>query len=227
MSIDLGNNVQLRGRGLDVWLSGELKVRTDAQGQFNASGTVEARRGTFAAYGQRLEIERARFYFSGPITNPGVDILAMRKRQAVEAGVAVTGTLSRPLVRVVSNPSLPEGEALSWLVLGRGPDQAGAAQLAALPLATSALMGKATGSIARTLKVDELGVRGGSGGETAQQFVTVGKRITDRLYLAFEQSLGGTESLLRLEFTLTQRIALRAQVGLASSLGVFYRYSWD
>jgi translocation and assembly module TamB len=226
MNIDLGSNVQLRGRGLDVWLAGDLKLRSDAQGQLRASGTVEARRGTFAAYGQRLEIERARFYFNGPIGNPGLDIVAMRKRQAVEAGVAVTGTMNRPLVRVVSNPALPEGEALSWLVLGRGPDQAGAGQLSALPLATSAIMGRAGAPIARALNVDEVGLRGGGAG-AAQQFLTVGKRITERLYLAFEQSLGGTENLLRLEMTLTERIALRAQTGTASSLGVFYRYAWD
>ena len=40
-------------------------------------------------------------------------------------------------------------------------------------------------------------------------------------------SLGGTETLLRLEFSLTQRLALRAQAGVPSSVGVFYRYSWD
>jgi len=224
MSIALGENVQLRGRGLDVWLTGDLRVSTDAQGELRASGTVNAQRGTFAAYGQRLEIEHARFYFNGPISSPGLDILALRKRLAVEAGVAVTGTLSRPLVRIVSNPSVPEGEALSWLVLGRGPDQAGAAQLSALPLATSAIIDKAGAPLARALQLDDVGVRGGA---AAQQFLTVGKRITERLYLAFEQSLGGTENLLRLEFTLTQRIALRAQTGTASSVGIFYRYSWD
>jgi translocation and assembly module TamB len=172
-----------------------------------------------------LEIERGRFYFNGPITNPGLDVLAMRKRQAVEAGVAVTGTLRQPLVRVVSNPPLPEGEALSWLVLGRGPDTAGAGELSALPLATGALMGKAGAPIAKALRLDEVGVR--SGATAADQFLTVGKRVTDRLYLTFEQSLGGAESLLRLELSLTQRIALRAQAGETSLLGLFYRYSWD
>ncbi|HZN25441.1 MAG TPA: translocation/assembly module TamB domain-containing protein [Burkholderiales bacterium] len=226
MNVDLGNNVHLRGRGLDVWLSGELRVQSDAQGHLRASGVVDTRRGTFVAYGQRLEIERGRFYFNGPITDPALDILAMRKRQAVEAGVAVTGTMARPVVRVVSNPALPEGEALSWLVLGRPPDQAGTGQLSALPLATAALLGKAGAPIARALNVDEVGVRGG-GGAVAQQFLTVGKRLTDRLYIAFEQSLGGTENLLRLEMSLTERIAFRAQAGTNSSVGVFYRYSWD
>jgi translocation and assembly module TamB len=224
MTVDLGEKVQLRGRGLSVWLAGKLAIQTNARGELRASGLVTAEKGTFVAYGQRLEIDRARFYFNGPITNPGLDIVAMRKRQAVEAGVAVTGTLDRPLVRVVSNPAVPEGEALSWLMLGRAPDKVGASQLSALPLATSALVDKAGAPVARALKLDDVGVRSDA---AAQQFLTVGKRLTDRLYLAFEQSLGGTENLLRLEFTLTQRIALRAETGTASSVGVFYRYVWD
>jgi translocation and assembly module TamB len=149
----------------------------------------------------------------------------MRKRQTVEAGVAVSGTLNQPLVRVVSNPALPENEALSWLILGRAPSQAGAGQLSALPLATGALLGQAGAPLARALNLDEVGVRGGEA--TSEQFVTLGKRISDRLYLAFEQSIGGTESLLRLEMTVTQRVALRAETGRNSSLGLFYRYAWD
>lgn len=225
LRVELSNNVHVRGHGLDVWLSGDVRLQTSARGEIQAIGTVDARRGTFVAYGQRLEIERGHLYFNGPLGNPGLDFLAMRKRQAVEAGVAVTGTLRQPLVRVVSNPALPEGEALSWLVLGRAPNQAGPGQLSALPLATGALMGRAGAPLARALHVDEVGLRGGAA--AADQFLTVGKRITERLYIAFEQSLGGTENLLRLEMSLTQRIALRAQTGTTSSLGVFYRYSWD
>lgn len=225
LSVDLGEAVHLRGRGLDVWLSGALRVQTNAQGELRGVGTIDARRGLFEAYGQRLELDRGRLYFNGPLNNPALDFVAMRKRQQVEAGVAVTGTISQPLVRVVSNPALPEGEALSWLILGRAPSQAGAGQLSALPLATGALVGKAGAPLAKALNLDEVGVR--SGDAVSQQFVTLGKRISDRLYLAFEQSIGGTESLLRLEMTLTQRTALRAQTGRTSSLGFFYRYAWD
>jgi translocation and assembly module TamB len=225
VDIDLGSNVHVRGRGLDVWLSGHVRVQTNTQGELRAAGTVDARRGTFAAYGQRLEIERGRLYFNGPLANPGLDIVAMRKRQDVEAGVAVTGTLRRPLVQVVSNPSLPEGEALSWLVLGRAPGTAGTGQLSALPLATGAIMGKAAKPLASALHLDEIGLRGSS--TVSEQFLTVGKRVSDRLYVVFEQSLGGAENLLRLELSLTQRISLRAQAGQTSLLGMFYRYGWD
>ncbi|HEV7802880.1 MAG TPA: translocation/assembly module TamB domain-containing protein [Burkholderiales bacterium] len=225
VAIDLGDNVHVRGRGLDVWLAGEVRLQTNDRGEIRAQGTVDARRGIFVAYGQRLEIQHGRLFFNGPPADPALDILAMRTRQAVEAGVAVTGSLSRPLVRVVSNPPLPEGEALSWLVLGRAPGTAGPGQLAALPLAAGAIAGKAGAPLARALHLDEIGMRGGS--TVSEQFLTVGKRVSDRLYVVFEQSLGGAENLLRLEYSLTQRIALRAQAGLTSSLGVFYRYGWD
>jgi translocation and assembly module TamB len=225
VDMDLGSNVHVLGRGLDVWLAGHVRVQTNAQGELRAAGTVDARRGTFVAYGQRLEIERGHLYFNGPLSNPGLDIVAMRKRQEVEAGVAVTGTLRRPLVQVVSNPALPEGEALSWLVLGRAPGTAGAGQLSALPLATGAIMGKAAKPLAGALHLDEIGLRGSS--TVSEQFLTVGKRVSDRLYIVFEQSLGGAENLLRLELSLTQRISLRAQAGQTSLLGMFYRYGWD
>jgi translocation and assembly module TamB len=222
--IDLGNQVQVSGEGLSVRLSGDMRVYTNAQGEMRGSGTVNARNGTFVAYGQRLEIERGRFFFNGPLTNPALDVVAMRKRQAVEAGVAVTGTLRNPVVRVVSNPPLPEGEALSWLLLGRAPGDAGTGELSALPLATGALLGRATAPIKSALKLDELGFRGAGAGD---QFLTLGKRISDRLYVVFEQGLGAAESLLRLEYTLTRRIVLRLQAGEPTSVGVFYRRAWD
>ncbi|MDB5922047.1 MAG: hypothetical protein JWN13_983 [Betaproteobacteria bacterium] len=225
IAIDLGNNVHVRGRGLEAWLSGELRVQTNAQGELRAVGTIDARRGTFVAYGQRLEIDRGHLYFNGPLSDPGLDIVAMRKRQEVEAGVAITGTLSQPLVQVVSNPPLPEGEALSWLVLGRAAGNTGAGQLSALPLAAGAIMGKAAKPLTSALHLDEIGLRGST--SVSDQFLTVGKRVTDRLYVVFEQSLGGAENLLRLELSLTQRISLRAQAGQTSLLGMFYRYGWD
>ncbi|MNC91730.1 hypothetical protein D3C83_80390 [compost metagenome] len=57
--------------------------------------------------------------------------------------------------------------------------------------------------------------------------MTAGKRIADRLYVGFEQSLGAAESILKLEFDLSRRVLLRAQTGDSNAVGVFYRYSFD
>ena len=149
----------------------------------------------------------------------------MRTRQAVEAGVTVTGTLRSPLARIVSEPPVPESEAISWLVLGHGTGDASRGDLAMLPLAATSLFGKGDSpTIAQRFGLDTLGVRGAG---TENRFLTVGKRIADRLYVGFEQSLGAAESILKLEFDLTQRVLLRAQTGETNAVGVFYRYSFD
>ena len=71
-------------------------------------------------FGQRLTIERGRLIFDGPIDNPALDIVALRKNLQVEAGVKVTGTARVPRVELTSEPPVPDGEKLSWLVLGQG-----------------------------------------------------------------------------------------------------------
>ena len=223
--VNFGENFRVRGRGLETRLAGEITVATGAKGDLRAKGQLRTVRGIYTALGQRLEIERGELVFTGPIDNPGLDILAMRKRQAVEAGVAVTGTLESPLVRIVSEPPVPESEAISWLVLGHGTGDASRGDLAMLPLAASSLLGKGDSpTIAQRFGLDTLGLRGAG---TESQALAVGKRIADRLYVGFEQSLGAAASVLKLEFDLTQRVLLRAQTGEANALGIFYRYSFD
>ena len=70
-------------------------------------------------------VERGIVNFQGPLDDPGLNVLALRKGTLVEAGVTVTGTAQRPVVRLVSTPPVPDSEKLSWIVLGRVPDASG------------------------------------------------------------------------------------------------------
>ena len=83
-------------------------------------GSIRTVRGTYFAFGQRLDIDRGQLIFDGPLDNPGLDIVALRRNLAVEAGVAVTGTVKVPVIQLTSNPPVPDSEKLSWLVLGQG-----------------------------------------------------------------------------------------------------------
>lgn len=235
LDVDFGNDLHLVGEGLDAWITGRVAVTTTEQGELRARGKVATQRGSYTAFGQRLQIDRGEVLFNGALDNPGLDIIAMRKNQAVEAGVAVTGTVRSPIVRIVSEPAVPEGEALSWLMLGRSPADASRADLSMLPLAAAALFGKAqpgSGSIANRLGVDTLAIRGtgstgGAGGTLANQVVAVGKRVSNRLYLIYEQGLGGTANLLKIEYSLTRRLLLRAETGEVSAAGLFFRHAFD
>ncbi|MGA8050112.1 MAG: translocation/assembly module TamB domain-containing protein [Burkholderiales bacterium] len=227
--LDLGRDLRIRGRGLDTGLAGKVHVRTDPAGVLTGKGVVHTVGGTVTAYGTRLSIERGRLIFDGPMNRPSLDILAMRRNQEVQAGVAVTGTVQNPTVRIVSEPPVPEGEALSWLVLGRAPGTGSGADIAMLQSAAGALLGRSalgTGSsLARTVGLDSVSV--GDRGQAGGQFVTLGKRVNDRMTVFYEQSLGATASVLRLDFELSRLWSLSASTGQRSDLGVRFRYSFD
>ncbi|MDH3288439.1 MAG: translocation/assembly module TamB domain-containing protein [Betaproteobacteria bacterium] len=226
--LDMGENLTIRGAGLDAKLGGRLNVRSLSTGQVLGDGVIETRRGVFRAYGQRLDIERGRLIFDGPIENPAVDIVAWRRNQAVEAGVEVKGSLRAPLIRVVSNPPVPESEQLAWLVLGRPAEAGTQADYAALQVAAAALIGAAGGgsqeSFANRVGLDEIGMVQDSGGGQA---VTLGKRLSDRIYVSYEQSISAALAVLRLELALTRRFSARAETGTRSGMDLFYRYSFD
>jgi translocation and assembly module TamB len=231
VQLDLGEQLQVRGYGLEGRLAGKLQVATTKEGELRAYGRIHTVNATFLAYGQRLDVDPGVAIFDGPIDNPSLQMTAWRRNQQVEAGVQVSGTARAPRVQLVSQPPVPEGERLSWLVLGRPPSDATKADLGLLQAAAGALLARGDRMpldrrLARAFGVDEISLRGS--GEVGDRVVAVGKRLSDRLYVSYEQGLGVVASaLVKLDLALTQRLAVRAETGTSSGVGLFYRFSWD
>jgi translocation and assembly module TamB len=229
--LDLGARFHLRAAGLAARLAGSVRVRGDGASPLAASGSIATQDASFAAYGQRLTVERGIVNFQGPLDNPGLNVLALRKGLSVEAGVAVTGTAQRPLVRLVSTPPVPDAEKLSWIVLGRAPD-AGGADTSLLIAAASTILGgpgeSLTGQIAQALGVDEFSLRQAPDGDTlANQILTVGKRLSERAWLGYEQGLTAATGALKFTYALTPRISLVTRAGGDSAVDVFYNFRFD
>ena len=64
-------------------------------------------------------------------------------------------------------------------------------------------------------------------GATTGQVIVFGKRISDRLTLGYEQGLSIAANALRLEYTLSNTLTLRAEAGTVSGVGVYYRRTYD
>jgi translocation and assembly module TamB len=194
--------------------------------------------------------------FQGPPENPGLDILALRTGlppEAGEIGVSITRTAANPLIRLHSDPPLPDVQALSWLVLGRPAEQSGADNVALARAAIGLLAGGGEGlptTLARQLGIDEISLRVGSvgegssllprsgvagslrgdrvgGGTTYGEIVTIGKRLNEALTVSYEQALAGAAGVVRVSYQLTRRLSLIARAGTENALDLVYSIAFD
>lgn len=221
INLDLGRDLALEGQGITTRLEGELAVRSSTAGSdpFRVFGEVRTVEGRYRAWGQALDVETGVVRFNGPYGNPSLDLLAIRPKIEVRAGVRVTGTLLAPRVQLFSEPDLPEGEKLSWVVLGRATvitgTEGSSMQQAALGLAAGQLGGR----LATGLGLDELGL--------SDSGVSVGKRISNELYLTYQQGLAGAASTLFIFYDITRKLTLRAQASEASAVDLVYTIKFD
>ncbi|MBV5325273.1 MAG: translocation/assembly module TamB, partial [Rhodospirillaceae bacterium] len=241
LEADLGDAFNLKGKGLNAQLAGTLRIRISERRAPRVQGSIRVVSGTYAAYGKQLSIERGVINFSGAYDNPGLNILAVRHGPEgeavsdtnVEAGVEVRGTALAPVAKLVSTPNVSDSDKLAWLVLGHGIDNTGGNDMALLSTAAGALFGSGQGRLANALGVDELGVRqaagsaAGSASGLQSTVVTVGKRLSSRAYLSFEQGAGTATSLVKLKYKLNPRITLQFQTGTNNALDVLYNWAFD
>ena len=235
VNVDLGSRFTFTGEGLDTGLTGQVRISTLPNGALTGVGTIQAVNGTYFALGQKLTIDRGQLIFDGPLDNPALDVVALRKNLQVEAGVEVTGNARFPRVRLVSNPPVPDNEKLAWLITGQGLDRASSGDIVALSAASAALLGRGqrplNQEIANRIGLDDISFAESSTstatGATRGQVVTFGKRLTDRLSLVYEQGLTVATNALRIEYALTRTLTLRAEAGVVGSFGIYYRRSFD
>ena len=236
VQVDLGEDFRVQGLGVDTRLAGTLQLV--ANGPLGAApqltGLVQTQGGRFQAYSQNLDITRGRIRFTGALDNPTLDIIALRPNFSSDqkAGVQVAGTALLPRVNLYSDPQLPDNQTLAWLLLGHAAPTTGA-EAALLQSAALALLGGRNGrGLAARFGLDELSIANnsdtGNGAVAgAGASVTLGKRLSDRLYAAYQHSLGGASGALLIFYELSRRWSLRGQAGENAAVDLIYRLSFD
>lgn len=231
IGIGLGQQLVLRGRGLNARLGGALRLLSNRDGSLSLFGLMQIIKGTYQAYGRELTIERGIFRFDGSPTNPALNIRAIRRGTEVEAGVAIGGNALSPRISLVSEPEVPDAEKLSWLVLGQGlynasGAQAGTLQNTATSLLTQSAAAGVQSQIATALGLDLISVSKSQ--DTLQErIVTLGKRLSSRLYVSYQQGLQTASSVVLFRYTLSPRLAVEAETGNRSVFSLFYNITFD
>jgi translocation and assembly module TamB len=237
ITLDLGPQFEVQGQGLQARLEGQLSVRaTPTAPTPRVLGEVRTVNGTYRAYDQKLSIESGVLRFTGPYDDPALDIRAVRvlpENTGQRVGVQISGNAQAPRVTLFSDPELPDGDKLAWLVLGR-PASAAGAQAFVLQQAARRLLSRngepLDGALARTLGIDEIGFSGSgtsADGTTTAAALTLGKRLSSDLYLSYEQSLAGAMSTVSILYDLSRRLTLRARAGTENAIDLIFTQRYD
>lgn len=229
IEVDFGNDFRFRGSGADLLLRGAMQVRSEPYEPLRAAGTIRVQNGSYEVFGRKLTIERGLINFQGPIDSPNINILVMKRNQDVEAGAEITGTPSNLRVRLVSEPNVPEEEKLSWLMFGHGSSSSALGQNKAAGQAL-ALLGNVGGGkkIAQDIGFDEFSVGSSDSGiDNNEQVVSLGKVITEKINLGYEQSLTSAASILKLTWQFSRRWSMVVRGGTINGLDVLYNLRFD
>jgi translocation and assembly module TamB len=239
LKIDLGPRFYLTGYGVDSGLVGNMHILMSGN-KLTGIGQLRTRGGAIDVYGQHLRLRRGTITFQGNITNPVLDIEALRTGLPVEAGVRVGGTAHKPKIDLVSYPDVSEVEKLSWLLLGRAPDAEGNDLGLLFSVGTSILGGGEP--FYRKLGLDELGIRTGELGSTGsilppqsvvsginddtselgQQFAIASKHLGNGVTLSLEQALAATGTVGRASYKLSRRLRAELSVGTVNGIALVY-----
>lgn len=219
--VSLGKKVSVKAYGLSATVTGSVSAQTAPRESTTASGELEVTEGQYSAYGRELEVERGRLLFTGgPLTDPGVDLRATRELPGYQVGVIARGPLRRPQLTLFSEPSLPQAQIASMLIIGRsniqGDPGAEGSSLSAAEQGGAFLAGQ----LGKYVGLDDIGVTQDPDSGTE---VVLGKYLSPRLYVSYGISLVEEINTLKLRYTIGDRWTLSAESGLEQAFDIEYR----
>jgi len=225
IALQLGEAVSFQGYGLKARMQGALDLRY-ADDRPLGFGALELRDGSYRAYGQDLTIDKGRFLFSGPLDNPALDLAAYRLSEdgEVKAWLKVGGDLRQPNLKVSSEPAMPDDEAMSYLLTGKGLDAAGGSEALTAKLLTSRLGLAGGGALLKRIReespLDKLELKTG---ENLQEIsLLLGKQINPRLYVGYTLGLFDETGFAQLRLKLSRRLELETLSGSKQSVDLYY-----
>jgi translocation and assembly module TamB len=77
--------------------------------------------------------------------------------------------------------------------------------------------------------LDEIRIAPSSSSGSGEQggMLAVGKRISDRIYVTYEQSLTTATNIFRVSYQLTRNWSVRTESGTTDAVDIFYTLSFD
>lgn len=221
IDIELGKTVNFSGMGLKTDLQGKLQLIKTGE-KMAMYGDVNMSKARYKSYGQDLTVRKGQFVFNGPTDNPSLNVEATRlsASKKVTAILNVTGTLEKPQTRIYTEPSLPETEALAYLITGKPINQASKAEGNMIASAALSYGAGQASWLTEKLGIDEFEVQDG---ETLKStLLAVGQYLTPDFYVGAKVGLFNKQVSLVLKRKITDSLNVETQTGESQRIKLNY-----
>ena len=252
----LGERVLVKLEGIDAQFGGSIDLGFRSLDKITSRGEIRVVKGRYRAFGADLEIVRGRlFYAGGPINQPTLDILALRTVGDVRAGITAGGLLRAPVIKLYSEPAMPDVNILAYILFGHPFGTSNSLEQAAMMAqVASTLLSRGQSVVLQEQIKDRLGlstleIQSGevpgrmgykpiqttppgiapvkSAGDVSQTMLTVGKYLTPQLYFSYGRSLFTGGNLFRLRYDIFKHWQIETQTGSESGVDLYYKIDFN
>jgi len=231
LSLLVEDRFRVVGDMVNATLGGDLRILQRPREPLQIFGNLKVVGGELRAYQQRLRIARGTLSFTGKPDNPELDLRAQREipSDKVVVGVKLDGSLQQPQLQIFSDPVMPQGEMMSYLIRGRPADTGAGTE------GTAAALSIGTGIVNQSSLLKELdripyvsNVEFGTQGSTDEDIAaTVGGYIGERLYLSYGMGIYEPINVLTARLYLQTRLWLEVVSRLENSVDLYYSFDID
>ncbi len=217
--VDADDKIVVRGRGLNS----EWRAKAQLAGRFDRPlilGTLNLRQGDLEFGGRRFNITRGAVVFDqlAP-NNPILDLRAERgTRDGTTVAVVIKGRSSALKVSLESTPSLPSEDVMALVLFDKSANELSAFQSLQVADALTQLGGVGvfggkgiTGAARDALGLDLLNLDIDQA-DSSSSLLTVGKYVTDGLFVSASQNARGENGSLRVEYEIGESFSIETEL---------------
>jgi len=225
LDLQLGDRVSFSGFGIETRLTGGLQLVETVDSPLAAEGSLQLVDGSYEMFGKVLTIEQGSLNFYGPLDDPVLDVRAVRRvrydGQNIKVGVIVSGRISRQLdFLLFSDPAYSDADILSYLLVDRPAATADGVDGSAISGAAVAMgLQSLTQGIAPGLSLDEVGLEGAGGDDTA---MVAGKKLSEDFYVRYTYGLFSRIGTLLIRYDIGRGFSIEAGSGEQQTLDLLY-----
>jgi autotransporter translocation and assembly factor TamB len=190
VKINIHRNTWIRHEHAEVELDGGVDVKKRPGGPVVLIGEINTVRGWLDFQGKRFTLASGHIRFTGGSEiDPTLNMDAQYAVSNYTIDLIVTGTASKPALKLQSQPQLAQGDILSLILFGTTTSQLGQGQKTTLlQQAQSIATGAAGQAISQSLGLESLGVN------VSGQSVGLGRYLNENTYVSVSPNLVNTNN---------------------------------